>query len=243
MNIKITSDSTCDLSPELVARYNIGIIPLIVMKEDQEYLDGVTITPADSVEVKIPTQVTDQDNLTSVITHTATVGEDEIKLTVRAADYTVWKDGEDVTKTVITSNKFTAAGTYTIKFTDCNGKVHEQEVTVVFPTKFEIEMGTSATVTVGTTLGNWDNTIKIVASYDESLALEAVKTSVSYSNIKGFFTDQTCETEAEITSTEKFSSSTKFQGTPGTYYVKIVKTVAGESREFVVAFELQAAAE
>ncbi len=47
MNIKITSDSTCDLSPELVARYNIGIIPLIVMKEDQEYLDGVTITPAD----------------------------------------------------------------------------------------------------------------------------------------------------------------------------------------------------
>ena len=32
MNIKILSDSTCDLSAELVQEYNIGITPLIVMK-------------------------------------------------------------------------------------------------------------------------------------------------------------------------------------------------------------------
>lgn len=47
MNVKILSDSTCDLSPELVERYGIGIIPLIVMKGNQEYLDGITITPGD----------------------------------------------------------------------------------------------------------------------------------------------------------------------------------------------------
>lgn len=47
MNIKITSDSTCDLSPELLTKYDISLVPLIVMKGDQEYQDGLTITPAD----------------------------------------------------------------------------------------------------------------------------------------------------------------------------------------------------
>lgn len=47
MNIKITADSTCDLSAELVERYSIGIIPLTVIKNDQAYFDGLTITPAD----------------------------------------------------------------------------------------------------------------------------------------------------------------------------------------------------
>ena len=47
MNIKITSDSTCDLSKELVEKFNIGIIPLTVVKDDCSYQDGVDITPAD----------------------------------------------------------------------------------------------------------------------------------------------------------------------------------------------------
>ncbi len=47
MNIKILSDSTCDLSQEILDQYNITVIPLIVMKDEKEYRDGVTITPAD----------------------------------------------------------------------------------------------------------------------------------------------------------------------------------------------------
>ena len=47
MNIKIISDSTCDLSADLIQKHNIGIVPLIVMKNDEEFIDGVTITPAD----------------------------------------------------------------------------------------------------------------------------------------------------------------------------------------------------
>ena len=47
MNIKIISDSTCDLSPELISRYNITLAPLSVIKDDQEFKDGVTITPDD----------------------------------------------------------------------------------------------------------------------------------------------------------------------------------------------------
>lgn len=47
MRVKIISDSTCDLSPELIEKYDITLIPLIVMKDTEEFLDGVTITPAD----------------------------------------------------------------------------------------------------------------------------------------------------------------------------------------------------
>lgn len=47
MRIKILSDSTCDLSRELIEKYDIGIIPLVVVKDDQPYRDGVTITPAE----------------------------------------------------------------------------------------------------------------------------------------------------------------------------------------------------
>ena len=50
MKIKITSDSTCDLGPELLQKYNIGIVPLIVIKDGKDYKDGVTITPADIFE-------------------------------------------------------------------------------------------------------------------------------------------------------------------------------------------------
>ena len=47
MNIKILSDSTCDLSPALVAENNITLVPLTVVKNGEQFKDGVTITPAD----------------------------------------------------------------------------------------------------------------------------------------------------------------------------------------------------
>lgn len=47
MNVKIISDSTCDLPKELLEKYNIDIVPLIVVKNNEEYVDGVTITPKD----------------------------------------------------------------------------------------------------------------------------------------------------------------------------------------------------
>lgn len=47
MRIKILSDSTCDLPAQLVAKHDIGIIPLIVVKDNEQYRDGITLTPAD----------------------------------------------------------------------------------------------------------------------------------------------------------------------------------------------------
>ena len=42
--IRVVADSTCDLSPELVKRYGITILPLHVLLGDDEYRDGVNIT-------------------------------------------------------------------------------------------------------------------------------------------------------------------------------------------------------
>jgi DegV family protein with EDD domain len=47
MNIKITADSTCYLPAKLLQQHNITLANLIVTKNDEEFYDNVTITPAD----------------------------------------------------------------------------------------------------------------------------------------------------------------------------------------------------
>ena len=47
MKIKITSDSTCDLSLEQIKKHDIGILPLTVTMGDTNHLDGVDVTPDD----------------------------------------------------------------------------------------------------------------------------------------------------------------------------------------------------
>lgn len=43
--LKIFADSTCDLSPELITRYDVTVVPLNVNLGEDAYEDGVTITP------------------------------------------------------------------------------------------------------------------------------------------------------------------------------------------------------
>lgn len=45
--IKLLSDSTCDLSPELIERFGVGICPLQVNLGEESRWDGVDITPDD----------------------------------------------------------------------------------------------------------------------------------------------------------------------------------------------------
>ncbi len=47
MKVKITSDSVCDLSPELREKYALDILPLYVMLGGKERRDGVDIVPED----------------------------------------------------------------------------------------------------------------------------------------------------------------------------------------------------
>ena len=47
MRIKITSDSTCDLSKEQIEKYGIDVMPLAVAVGEKNYRDGVDVTPDD----------------------------------------------------------------------------------------------------------------------------------------------------------------------------------------------------
>ncbi len=47
MRVKITSDSTCDLSPELLEKYNIDLLPVTVTLGEREGKDMVDIQPDD----------------------------------------------------------------------------------------------------------------------------------------------------------------------------------------------------
>lgn len=47
MKIKISADSTCDLSEELVEKYDIGIIPLYIVRGGHSLRDGLEISPED----------------------------------------------------------------------------------------------------------------------------------------------------------------------------------------------------
>ncbi len=60
MKVKLISDSTCDLSKELIEKYDIEIIPLYVVVNDEMKKDGVDIVPEDIYEYvskngKLPT--------------------------------------------------------------------------------------------------------------------------------------------------------------------------------------------
>ena len=47
MKIKLTADSTCDLSQELIRKMGVTILPLSILKGDQAYRDGLEIMPQD----------------------------------------------------------------------------------------------------------------------------------------------------------------------------------------------------
>ena len=45
MSVRIVADSTCDLSKELIEKYDISIIPLCIVMGDKSYYDGIETTP------------------------------------------------------------------------------------------------------------------------------------------------------------------------------------------------------
>lgn len=44
-HIQLVADSTCDLSPELIEKYHISIIPLCIVMDEHSYFDKEEITP------------------------------------------------------------------------------------------------------------------------------------------------------------------------------------------------------
>ena len=72
MRIKVLSDSTCDLPQELIEKYDITIVPLTVIKNEQAFFDGITITPEE------------------IFAHVASGGSLCSTAAVSAGDYAQW---------------------------------------------------------------------------------------------------------------------------------------------------------
>ena len=70
MKIKITADSTVDLSPELIEKYDIGIVPLCVNLGEQVFEDGKTI---------VPEQIYEFVNKTKTLPKTSAVNTEKYK--------------------------------------------------------------------------------------------------------------------------------------------------------------------
>ena len=47
MKIRMTADSTCDLTPDWIRKYHIGVAPLSVIIDGEVFHDGVDVTPRD----------------------------------------------------------------------------------------------------------------------------------------------------------------------------------------------------
>ena len=50
MSVKIIADSTCDLSSDLLEKYNVSIVPLHIVLGNREYKDGTEISPDEIYE-------------------------------------------------------------------------------------------------------------------------------------------------------------------------------------------------
>ena len=50
-NIGLVTDSTCDLPPELIKKYNIQIVPIVIQVGKKSYLDQVEIKPKDFIHI------------------------------------------------------------------------------------------------------------------------------------------------------------------------------------------------
>ncbi|MBQ3405542.1 MAG: DegV family EDD domain-containing protein, partial [Oscillospiraceae bacterium] len=74
MNIRITADSTCDLPEELVAKNNITIIPLYIIKGEDSLKDGLEITPTEMFEYADRTNELCRTSAPSVVDYATVFG-------------------------------------------------------------------------------------------------------------------------------------------------------------------------
>lgn len=66
MSVKIISDSTCDLSKELIEKYGIEILPLHIVLGETEYKDGMEIGPDEIYEWSDANKTTPKTSAASI---------------------------------------------------------------------------------------------------------------------------------------------------------------------------------
>lgn len=113
--IRIFADSTCDLSKELIERYDITIIPLFIVMGDKEYRDGIDITRDEIFSWSDANKTTPKTAAPS------------IQATVDAFD-TVLKNGDEIIVFSISEEMSTTANVFRMAAAELNA---EDRVTVV----------------------------------------------------------------------------------------------------------------
>ena len=120
MSVKIISDSTCDLSKELVEKYNIEIIPLHIVLGDEEYKDGEDISPDDIYEWADANKTTPKTSaiaITDVIdAYEKWLKEEENKRIIKI--YTRYRILETIDKSSLKIRKIYKTNNY--NYTICN---------------------------------------------------------------------------------------------------------------------------
>lgn len=93
--VKIIADSTCDLSKELKEKYNITIVPLHILLGENEYEDGVNISPAEIFEWSDKNKATPKTSAAS-IEQTIDIFSKELE---NASELVVFTISEDMSTT------------------------------------------------------------------------------------------------------------------------------------------------
>ena len=65
-SVKIVSDSTCDLSADLIKKYDIGIIPLCIIMDEKSYFDGIETTAKEVLAWSDANKTTPKTSATSI---------------------------------------------------------------------------------------------------------------------------------------------------------------------------------
>ena len=82
--VRIVADSTCDLTKELIEKYDISIIPLCIVMDEKSYYDGLEVTPdeifawADANKTTPKTAAATMDKTEEVLAPFMDAGEDII---------------------------------------------------------------------------------------------------------------------------------------------------------------------
>ena len=128
--IRIVADSTCDLSKDLIEKYDITILPLHIILGDEEFLDRVTITPdeiykwSDANNTTPKTSAAGIDDTISVLKPIIEAGDEVVMFSIASGMSTTINvfrmavqelDAEDKVRVIDSANLSTGIGLQVIE--------------------------------------------------------------------------------------------------------------------------------
>lgn len=178
----------------------------------------INVAKAESVDVQIPATIKyNTEAVYDVIKQIATVDgqQKEVPVDYSSKIEVVDSEGAALGSDVYKNSKFLKGGTYTVKFTNCNGDVVSKDITVEMPARYEFKVVEG--LKGGTSLTSMATLNGVFA--DET----TVKITYAVSDLS-FYTDADCTQAADIINGTKFKDDAN-----GTFYVKVHYEIDSEN--------------